>query len=104
MEAGRRRPHFTANGLGIALQTAYKHDFKKIVLSTQTEDHVIAYGDKKFKQSGKFIQPDAGDMFSLKMVKGSRAGLADPSSILIGESLARKLFGDTDPINKALRM
>lgn len=91
-------------GLGIALQTAYKHDFKKIVLSTQTEDHVIAYGDKKFKQSGKFIQPDAGDMFSLKMVKGSRAGLADPSSILIGESLARKLFGDTDPINKALRM
>src|ERR1700712_1542174 len=45
--------------LGVALQSTYAHDFKAIVLSTQTEDHVLAYGDKKFKQQGKFMQPAA---------------------------------------------
>ena len=90
--------------LGQELQTTYKHDFKSIVLSTQTEDHVIAYGDKKFRQSGKFIQPEGADIFSLNMLKGSRAGLVEPGSILIGATLAQKLFGDTDPINKVLRM
>ncbi|MGZ3874285.1 MAG: ABC transporter permease [Mucilaginibacter sp.] len=90
--------------LGTALQTAYKHDFKSVILSTQTEDHVIAFGDKKFRQQGKFMQPEAPGMFSLKMLKGSRAGLKEPNSIMIGQALARKLFGDADPIDKLLKI
>jgi putative ABC transport system permease protein len=90
--------------LGTELQTAYKQDFKSVVLSTQTEDHVIAFGDKKFRQSGKFMQPEATQMFSLKMLKGSRDGLKDLNSIMIGESLAKKLFGGADPINKVLKI
>jgi len=90
--------------LGTALQSAYKQDFKSVILSTQTEDHVIAFGDKKFRQQGKFMQPEGVAMFSLKMQKGSHDGLKDFNSIVIGESLAKKLFGDADPINKVLKM
>ncbi|MDB5087997.1 MAG: ABC-type antimicrobial peptide transport system, permease component [Mucilaginibacter sp.] len=90
--------------LGSALQSAYKQDFKSVILSTQTEDHVIAFGDKKFRQSGKFMQPEATEMFSLRMLRGSRAGLNDLNSIMIGESLAKKLFGDADPMDKVLKI
>ena len=90
--------------LGIALQSAYKQDFKSVILSTQTEDHVVAFGDKKFRQPGKFMQPEGTEMFSLKMLKGNRAGLKDPNSIVIGEALAKKLFGDADPMDKLLKL
>ncbi|MCR8561614.1 ABC transporter permease [Mucilaginibacter sp. BJC16-A38] len=90
--------------LGTALQSVYKQDFKSVILSTQPEDHVLAFGDNKFRQSGKFMQPEGVAMFSLKILKGSNEGLNDLNSILIGESLAKKLFGDADPINKVLKM
>ncbi len=90
--------------LGTALRSSYQHDFKHVVLSTQTEDHVMAYGDKKFKQPGKFMQPEAPEMFSLNMLRGNRSGLNDINSVMIGESLAKKLFGDADPIDKLVKM
>lgn len=90
--------------LGTSLQAAYKQDFKSVILSTQSEDHVVVFGDKKFRQSGKFMQPEGAAMFSLKILKGSHDGLRDLNSILIGESLAKKLFGDADPINRVLKM
>jgi len=90
--------------LGTALRSSYQHDFKYVILSTQTEDHVLAYGDKKFKQPGKFMQPEGPDMFSLNMLRGNRSGLNDINSVMIGESLAKKLFGDADPIDKLVKM
>jgi ABC-type antimicrobial peptide transport system permease subunit len=90
--------------LGTALRSSYQQDFKSVVLSSQTEGHIIALGDKKLKQEGKFIQPEAAEMFSLKMLKGSRGGLKDVSSILISETLAKKLFGDADPMDKVVKM
>ncbi|MDQ4141576.1 MAG: ABC transporter permease, partial [Bacteroidota bacterium] len=37
-------------------------------------------------------------------LKGTRAGLKDPGSILISELVATTLFGDTDPINKIVKL
>ena len=36
------------------------------------------------------------------MLKGSRNGLQDPSSILISQSVSKALFGDTDPMGKMI--
>jgi putative ABC transport system permease protein len=44
------------------------------------------------------------DMLSLKMLKGSRAGLKDPYSILLSESVAIAFFGNADPVNKTLKL
>ncbi|MND69838.1 Macrolide export ATP-binding/permease protein MacB [compost metagenome] len=66
--------------------------------------HVITVGDKVLIQTGGFFEPAIAEMLSLKMLKGTRNGLADPSSILLSASAAKAFFGDTDPINKMLKI
>ncbi|WP_419700125.1 ABC transporter permease [Mucilaginibacter sp. NFX135] len=90
--------------LGTKLRESYKSDFKHIVLSTWTQEHIITYGDKKFTQLGNYVQPEMPDMLTLKMIKGTRGGLKDPSSIVINASLAKTLFGDADPMDKTLKI
>ncbi len=90
--------------LGYKLRQDYKGDFKYAVLSTFADQFVIASGDKKLSQTGYFMQPEAPQMLTLKMLKGSRNGLKDPSSILLSASLAESLFGNADPINQVLKI
>ncbi|SEO18902.1 ABC transporter permease [Mucilaginibacter sp. OK283] len=90
--------------LGYKLRDDYQNDFKYVVLSTWTYAHIIAFGDKKLTQQGNYMQAEAPDLFSLKMIKGTRSGLKDPSSIILSASLAKALFGDTDPMFKALKI
>lgn len=87
-----------------ALRTAFPNDLKQVVLATGVGDHILAAGDKKFTQAGSYMGPEAPDMLTLKMLKGTRAGLTEMNSILLTESLAGKLFGDTDPIGKIVKM
>jgi putative ABC transport system permease protein len=82
----------------------YKADFKYMVMSSWTDEHIITSGDKKLTQLGNYMQADAPNMLSLKMIKGSRSGLTDQSSILLSATLAKSLFGDADPMNKAVRI
>lgn len=86
------------------LRKSYGSDFKHIVLSSWTWGHILALGDKKIMQPGSFMQAGAPDMFTLNMQKGTRAGLKDPSGILLSASVAKSLFGDADPVNKIIRL
>ena len=90
--------------LGDALRSSYGSDFKYIVISRETEEHVIVSGDKKFTQAGNYMQASAPEMLSLEMIYGNHAGLRDPNSILLSHSLAKKLFGDADPIDKIIQI
>ena len=90
--------------LGIKLRDDYKDAFKYVVLSTWTEEHVIANGDKKLTSKGNFMQPEAPDMLTLKMLRSNRSCLTDPSSILLSASLARSLFGGANPMDRMLKI
>ena len=90
--------------LGNELRTLYGTDFTHVVMSSWTNEHILAYGEKKFTKKGNYLSPEAPDMFSLKMLKGERTGLKDPSSILLSESVALALFDDTDPIGKIVKI
>ena len=90
--------------LADALRSSYGSDFKYIVLARETEEHTIASGDKKFTQAGNYMQADAPEMLSLKMIYGTPTGLKDPNSILLSHSLAKKLFGNTDPLDKTIQI
>jgi len=93
--------------LGIMLRDGYtgkNKDFKYTVLSSWNFEHILALGDKKITQQGNFMQAEAPEMLSLKMLKGTRAGLSDPSSVLLSEKVAKALFGDADPMNKTLKL
>lgn len=90
--------------LGIKLRNDYKGDFKYVVLSTWTQEHIIANGDKKLTSMGNFMQPEAPDLLTLKMLRGNRSGLKDPPSVLLSASLARSLFGDANPMDQVLKI
>jgi putative ABC transport system permease protein len=90
--------------LGSELRASHGSDFKYVVVSTQTERHILSLADKKFTESGNYMQPEAPDMLTLNMLKGSRTGLNELNSILLSESLAKKLCGDEDPIGKILKL
>ncbi len=90
--------------LGYKLREDFMDNFKYVVLSSSTEQHVIANDDKKLTQLGNFMQPEAPDLLTLKMLKGNRAGLKDQSSILLSARLSKALFGDADPMNRVLKI
>ncbi|MEO6851128.1 MAG: ABC transporter permease, partial [Mucilaginibacter sp.] len=93
--------------LGPKLRESYTgpaKDFKYVIMSTWTQGHILAYNNKKLNQSGNYMQPEVTDMLSLKMLKGSRAALKDPSSVILSEKLANALFGDADPMNQVLKV
>ncbi|MBO9203085.1 MULTISPECIES: ABC transporter permease [Niastella] len=90
--------------LSEALQTTYKDVFRYVVISKQTEEHIISSGENKFVQAGNYMGPDAPEMLSLRMLYGSHGGLKDPNSILLSQSLAKKLFGNSDPTGRIVKI
>ncbi|MEZ0610822.1 ABC transporter permease [Fibrella sp. WM1] len=86
------------------LRTDYASDFTHVLLSSWNNEHVLTYGDKRFTKRGRYISPEAPNVFTLPMMKGTRSGLKDPASILLAASVAEALFDDTDPIGKIVKI
>jgi putative ABC transport system permease protein len=87
-----------------ALRKKYGGDFKHIVMASFTEPHVLTAGDKNISYPGTFMGSEAPEMFTLNMLKGTRNGLQGASSMFISASVAKALFGDTDPIDKLVKL
>ena len=90
--------------LGTMLGKDYRSDFKYVVLSSWNYEHILAYGDKKITQQGSYMQAEAPDMLTLKMLKGTRKALADPSSIMLSAKVAKAMFGNADPMDKIIKL
>ncbi|MBS1602598.1 MAG: ABC transporter permease [Bacteroidetes bacterium] len=88
--------------LAAGLRTLYSDEFRCVSLVRETEAHIISCGDRKFTQDGNFMEEDGPELLTLDMVYGSRKGLSDPHSILLSQTLAGKLFGNTDPVGKTV--
>jgi ABC-type antimicrobial peptide transport system permease subunit len=82
----------------------YGSDFTHVLQASWNSSHLLAYGDKRLLQSGNYFEPAVTEMLSLQMLKGTRNGLKDPYSILLSQSTAYAIFGDTDPMNKVIRL
>lgn len=109
------RQHINVNGeintdktipwpLATELRTNYSSYFKYIVVSSHRGGHILSAGDKNITQHGVYLEPQAPDMLTLNMLHGSRAGLQDPSSILLSQSAAKAFFGEEDPINQVIQI
>lgn len=86
------------------LRTNYGRDFKHIVLSSWTWQHILSAGDKRILQPGNYMQPDAPELLSLNMLEGTRASLQDPAGILLSVSTAKALFGNSSAVNQTIRL
>jgi ABC-type antimicrobial peptide transport system permease subunit len=60
--------------------------------------------DKISTIRGEFIQPPGPEMFTLKMIAGSRSALNDQHSILLSKSAAIAFFGDENALEKSLKI
>jgi putative ABC transport system permease protein len=86
------------------LKTNYAANFKYIVMASWDVDDILSTGDKKLSRKGLFMDPDAPNMLTLKMIYGSRAGLKDLHSIMLSESTSKAFFGDANPVNRVMKI
>ena len=90
--------------MGPELREKYGSDFKYVVQSSWTGGHLLSVGNKHINKIGNYFEADAPYMLTLKMIRGTRAGLKDPYSIMLSASVAEAVFGDEDPINKTIKL
>jgi putative ABC transport system permease protein len=90
--------------LGAELEKSYGSDFKYIVMSSWTGDHILGYDEHSISSTGNYMDVDAARLMNLKMIKGSHDGLREPASVLLSQSAAKAIFGDQDAINKMMKI
>ena len=100
----RANPYPLGSELVNKYGSAGKGLFKYVVMSSWTNNHVLSYGEERITKPGNFFEPQAPDMLSLTMLKGTRAGLTNINSIMVSESVAKALFADADPIDKLIKI
>ena len=67
-------------------------------------NRVVEHDDRKSRASGYSVDANVFDIFTFPLVRGdARTALAKPYSIVITESLARRLFGDSDPMGSVIK-
>jgi ABC-type antimicrobial peptide transport system permease subunit len=91
----------TAAPLGPALRT----EFPEISSMTRTmpAEKLFQYHDKLLKGRGQYVDSTFLSLFTFPLLRGDiNTALSDPRSIVLTEQLAKKLFGDEDPMNKTI--
>jgi putative ABC transport system permease protein len=74
-----------------------------VVHTSSTGGILIQYEDKSFLERGEYADSTFFKIFDFKILKGNTDNL-DRTSIAISNKLAKRLFGNDDPIGKALRV
>ena len=88
--------------LSTSLRTEYAAHFKLIAKASWNTDEILSTGEVKLSAKGQYVDPEFAEIFTFRMIAGTRDALAQPQSILISASLASRLFGNEDPINMTI--
>ncbi|SDE88669.1 ABC-type antimicrobial peptide transport system, permease component [Dyadobacter soli] len=86
------------------LQSSLGADFERVVITSWLQRHTLTYAGTGFTRPGNFMSAGAAEMLSLKMIRGSAAGLKDPATVLLSESTAKAIFKDADPVDKMIKI
>ena len=89
----------------LPLGEALLQDFSEVenVTNLNTGGALILHDDLSFVQQGLYTDSAYFDVFTTQVKEGNaKTALLDPDNILITETLAKKLFGDTSPMNQDL--
>lgn len=86
-----------------------QNDFKEIKSLTRllgVSVLPLAYQEKKFiERNVYFADEHLFDVFDVQVVKGNPANaLTDPFTVMLSEEMAKKYFGDADPVNQVIKM
>ena len=85
---------------------SYFNQIENFVRIGWPQSYYVEYEDKKFYEAKiSLVDKDFFDVFSFEWIAGNPKGALDePYTIVITESVAKKFFGDENPINKTLRI
>ncbi|MBS1566909.1 MAG: ABC transporter permease, partial [Bacteroidetes bacterium] len=66
---------------------------------------LFSLGEKQLKVKGNIVDKSFLNLFSFPLIKGdSKTALSGPNSMVLTQKLARKLYGDEDPIGKVIKV
>ena len=85
------------------LRLKYENDFNAVA-ATVLGDRLISYKENVFTKRGCFSDFVFPEIASLKMKKGDYNFFKNRSQVLISETFAFSMFGQTDPLNKEIRI
>lgn len=81
-------------------------EIKKVSQVLQNNTVPLRYEEKMFNEQNSFFGDEAMlDLFDVQVKKGNAAkALNEPYSVMLTEEIARKYFGNEEPLNKVIRM
>ncbi len=89
---------------GDAFRNQYPDLFTRTAMSDGSGfEALMSYGEKVVSGRVVWAQMELPQMFGFRFVKGDVASAKDPSTVLISQSLATALFGNTDPIGRTVK-
>ncbi|MEM8967584.1 MAG: ABC transporter permease [Bacteroidota bacterium] len=86
---------------GLTAQTmeAEMPEVEQAVTTFGLDEYTLSLGDKDINAMGQFVEEDFFELFSFPLQQGdANQVIADKSSIVISESLAKNLFGTTENV------
>ena len=84
-----------------------KKEYPEVLEATRIRDfgkHRVGYGDKLFREDIlAFVDSNFFQVFTLPLLKGNaKTALQAPNSVVITRAVAKKYFGEADPMGKVL--
>ncbi len=81
-------------------------EIEKLTRLLQFGPTPMRFGDKIFNETEAFFADEnVSDVFTIAVTKGNpKKSLSDPFSVMLTEQMAKKYFGNEDPINKTIRV
>ena len=76
----------------------------ELVARSLRREFLVTIGADSFYQRIRFVDPAFTRIFDLSYKVGESEAIDDPSAVVISETLARKYFGDEDPIGKVITL
>jgi putative ABC transport system permease protein len=91
-----------------AIMNDYPHLVASVVrfFNYQDAEHTLRYNDQMFNEEGVFFTDSSVfEQFDFPLLRGDAATVLNkPGSLVITESLARKYFGEEDPVGKRMKL
>ncbi len=81
-------------------------EIEKMTRLLQNGNTPVRFGDKMFNEDDVYwADQNVFDFFKINVLKGNgKKSLTDPYTILITDAIAKKYFGDADPVNQLVKI
>jgi putative ABC transport system permease protein len=94
--------------LGPTLKMEYPGLIKNMVrfYNNWSTPYFVQYGEKSFNENRLFfVDSTVFDVFTIPFIRGNpKTSLAEPGTVVITQSTAKRYFGDENPLGKSLRI